>query len=309
MRLLIVNYHYIRDHKPAAGIFPLSTAEFEAQIEVLGKHYRFTSQDELLSMRDADSFPDENLCLITFDDSLAEQWSALEVLSRLSIPALFFATTDWIADRRPHDVHKLHYIFSQTHETRLVALLDEEFGMRENQMDDGLLAEQYSYDSPVMRRVKFFLNFKLDNGERRRAVDRLFAELVPDETHFSGKLYMTPDQLRKLGRDGMLGTHCRSHRPLATLPPDELRDEIAGSKRVLEELTGTPIQCVSYPYGGSAAVSKEVVEVVRSEGLRLGATMFRGVNDEQDLRKGLMLKRVDTNDAPGGKLRSDKYVP
>jgi peptidoglycan/xylan/chitin deacetylase (PgdA/CDA1 family) len=309
MRLLIVNYHYIRDVKPNAGIYPLSTVDFQSQVEVLGKHYRFTSQEQLFSMIDADSFPDENLCLLTFDDSLAEQWCALDVLARLSIPALCFATTDSIVNRRAHDVHKLHYVFSRIPETRLLALLDHEYGIAEQPIDQAVLDKEYRYDSPGMRRVKFFLNYRMSDDDRRLAVDRLFAELEPDERKFSDALYMTSEQLVTLARSGMLGTHSRTHRPLSILAPEDMRDEIAGSKRILEEVTGSPIQSISYPYGGPAAVSQTVAGVARDAGIRLGLTMFRGMNDEGDLRDGLMLKRVDTNDAPGGKLRSNQYVP
>ena len=309
MRLLIVNYHYIRDVKPKGGIYPVTTAEFQAQVELLGAHYRFTSQAELLRMLEADQFPAANLCLLTFDDALAEQWRAIEVLERLSIPAIFFATTDWIADRRPHDVHKLHYIFTQLDETRVLEVLRRDFRMDERAIDEALLSQQYSYDSAGMRRAKYFLNFSLPADERRAAVDRLFAEVEPDERRFSGELYMTPEQLIALARREMLGTHTCSHRPLATLPPEELTDEIAGSKRALERLTGTAIQSISYPYGGSAAVNPAVAMAARSQGLRLGMTMQRGINEETDLREAMMLKRVDTNDAPGGKLRSKQYLP
>ena len=309
MRLLIVNYHYIRDVKPKCGIYPLTIAEFQAQVELLGAHYRFTSQPELLRMLEADEFPAGNFCLLTFDDALAEQWRAIEVLDRLSIPAMFFTTTDWIADRRPHDVHKLHYIFTQLPEARVLELLRQEFRMDEHAMDEALLSQQYSYDSPGMRRAKYFLNFFLSAGDRRKAVDRLFAEVESDERRFSGELYMTPEQLVTLARREMLGTHTCSHRPLATLPPHELADEIAGSKRALERLTGRPIQAISYPYGGTAAVNPEVAILARSQGLRLGMTMERGVNGDSDLREGLLLKRVDTNDAPGGKLGSSQYLP
>jgi len=157
--------------------------------------------------------------------------------------------------------------------------------------------------------VKFILNYRLSDDARRIAVDRLFAEIEPDEKMFSDTLYMTAEQLATLGRRGMLGTHGRSHRPLAILPPADMHDEIAGSKKVLESITGSAIRSISYPYGGPAAVSPQVASVARDAGIRFGFTMFRGVNDEHDLRDGLMLKRVDTNDAPGGKLRSNQYVP
>lgn len=309
MRLLIVNYHYIRDVKPKQGIYPLSTAEFQEQVEVLGKHYRFTSQQELFAIMDADSFPDENLCLLTFDDSLAEQWSALDVLERLSISALCFATTDSILNRRAHDVHKLHYIFSRVPEQKLLGLLEHEYGMTVRSIDQAILDREYRYDSPEMRRVKFFLNYCMSDDDRRRAVHRLFAELEPDEHRFADSLYMTPQQLVTLAERGMLGTHTCCHRPLAILPRADMHEEIEESKRILEELTSRPIQSISYPYGGPAAVSPEVAAVARDAGMRLGLTMFRGTNDEADLRDGLMLKRVDTNDAPGGKLGSNQYLP
>jgi len=309
MRLLIVNYHYIRDDKPKAGIYPLSTAEFQAQVEVLGRFYRFTSQEELFGMVDSDSFPNDNLCLLTFDDSLAEQWTALDVLAGLSISALCFATTDSIVNRRAHDVHKLHHVFSATPEDKLLEILNGEFGIGEEQVDQAILDKEYRYDSATMRRVKFILNYRLSDDARRIAVDRLFAEIEPDEKMFSDTLYMTAEQLATLGRRGMLGTHGRSHRPLAILPPADMHDEIAGSKKVLESITGSAIRSISYPYGGPAAVSPQVASVARDAGIRFGFTMFRGVNDEHDLRDGLMLKRVDTNDAPGGKLRSNQYVP
>jgi peptidoglycan/xylan/chitin deacetylase (PgdA/CDA1 family) len=310
MRLLIVNYHYIRDVKPPAGIYPLSVAEFRSQVETLGKHYEFTSQSDLLGMLDADSFPDGNFCLLTFDDSLAEQWDALDVLFRLSIPALCFATTDWIVERRPHDVHKRHYIFSQLDEKRLLDILHDRFQLGDQPLDEAVIAEQYSYDTPGMRRIKFFLNFVLSEVERRKAVDALFSQVEPDERRFTGSLYMSSEQLIALAERGMLGTHTCSHSPLATLRPADMRSEIATSKRVLEELTGNPIRSISYPYGGSTAVSQDVASTSRDEGLRLGLTMFRGINDDSDLRgNSLLLKRVDTNDAPGGKLRSEKYVP
>ena len=35
----------------------------------------------------------------------------------------------------------------------------------------------------------------------------------------------------------------------------------------------------------------------------------RGINEEVNLRSPLILKRVDTNEAPGGKLNSREYEP
>jgi peptidoglycan/xylan/chitin deacetylase (PgdA/CDA1 family) len=309
MRLLIVNFHYVRDVKPGSGIYPISVAEFGAQIEVLGRHYTFISQSELLGCLDAQRFPDKSCCLLTFDDALREQWGALDLLERLSIPALCFATTGAVFERRPHEVHKLHFVFSQVREGQLFDWLLDEHGLADIPMDDAILAEEYRYDTAAMRRIKYYLNFVLQGEERRRVVDALFARVTQDEQSFSDGLYMTQDEVVTLARRGMLGTHTRSHRPLATLSDEDLRAELAGSRTLLEDATDMPIRAVSYPYGGPAAVSQRVARAARDAGLRLGLTMIRGMNEDADLRDGLLLKRVDTNDAPGGKLNSTRYLP
>ena len=55
------------------------------------------------------------------------------------------------------------------------------------------------------------------------------------------------------------------------------------------------------------AVSKDVLEVSKGFGFDFGLTMTRGVNQINDFDHPLMLKRVDTNDAPGGKNDNKSY--
>ena len=42
-------------------------------------------------------------------------------------------------------------------------------------------------------------------------------------------------------------------------------------------------------------------------GFNFGLTMNRGINENKDFNHPLMLKRVDTNDAPGGKFKSREF--
>jgi hypothetical protein len=37
--------------------------------------------------------------------------------------------------------------------------------------------------------------------------------------------------------------------------------------------------------------------------------MVRGINSDLDVRTAMMLRRVDTNDAPGGKNNLGQYLP
>src|SRR4030067_3846660 len=225
MRLLIVNFHYIRDDKPLSGIYPVSTEEFRRQVEVLGKLYRFLSQDQLIEMMCADSSPKRDYCLITFDDGFKEQWRALDILRQMSVPAVCFATTQPLMDNKAHDVHKMHYVYSQLEDMELYALLKERFRIDEYEFDDALLAEEYRYDPRMKKKIKFFINFVLDECDRHATVDYLFSQVEPDESAFVRRLYMDHYDLKSLAEAGMLGTHTKTHRPLANLDLVSMREE------------------------------------------------------------------------------------
>jgi glycosyltransferase involved in cell wall biosynthesis/peptidoglycan/xylan/chitin deacetylase (PgdA/CDA1 family) len=83
------------------------------------------------------------------------------------------------------------------------------------------------------------------------AVSRRMGELNlwSEGAEVQGRPLMTWEQAEKLRRDGLeLGAHTRTHASLRGLAPEELADEIAGSKADLEERLG-PIRHFAYPYG------------------------------------------------------------
>ena len=76
--------------------------------------------------------------------------------------------------------------------------------------------------------------------------------------------YLGWDQLRKLVFLGMeIGAHGASHRPLTELSPQELNEELAESKRVLEERLGIPVKALAVPGG---FWNQRVAEAARQAG-------------------------------------------
>ena len=58
------------------------------------------------------------------------------------------------------------------------------------------------------------------------------------------------DGIREISERGMeVGSHSMTHVPLAGLDPESLEEEVAGSRRVLGELLGEPVEGFGYPYG------------------------------------------------------------
>ncbi|MET8772954.1 polysaccharide deacetylase family protein [Streptomyces sp. NPDC004658] len=78
------------------------------------------------------------------------------------------------------------------------------------------------------------------------------------------KPLLTADGIRRAAAAGMeVGSHGLTHVDLTRADDGLLKTETAGSRAVLEELTGTPVTGFCYPYG---TVDRRVVQAVREAG-------------------------------------------
>jgi peptidoglycan/xylan/chitin deacetylase (PgdA/CDA1 family) len=80
----------------------------------------------------------------------------------------------------------------------------------------------------------------------------------------------TPEQIRFLADQGVaIGAHTRSHADMGKVTShDEIRGEILGDIRVLEALTGKPIQYFAFPYGDVQNMSQAAIDVLREANLK-----------------------------------------
>jgi peptidoglycan/xylan/chitin deacetylase (PgdA/CDA1 family) len=307
MQLLAVNFHYIREEKPPQGIYPRSIQEFSDQLTEIGQYFDFLSLAELCQMQEENSYPEGKYCIITFDDNLKEQIRAYSYLEDNNIPAAFFSTTLPYIESKVHDVHKLHYIYSVYSDAEIALILQEMFCFDDFIFDESLLAKEYRYDTLLKKKIKFFLNFHLPPQQREQVIECLFSQSIISHESFIAELYMGLDDLCLLAEKKMLGSHTHSHHALSTLMAREIKNEIFKANDFLFGLTGKKIEAISYPFGGPGAVNKGVVKIVEQYGYKIGFTMNRGLNSQADFSEPLLLQRVDTNDAPGGKLASKEY--
>ena len=299
--LLAVNFHYIervdRDPRhPYPAIFATAPEQLASQLEAIGSRFDFVGGGQIVDALDGKPFP-ERACLITFDDGLRSQFeNALPVLDRLGVPALFFASPRPVAEARALLVHKIQLVRARLPAARILAAIaaDEVAeGARRRAL------RTYRYDEPEAALAKWLLNFGLEPELAERRVGPLFAELVADEAEWCEQTYLARDALRALAARGWLGNHGWSHRPLARLGEAAMRADLGRSQAALEQIGGAPVRFVSYPYGGANAVGPREAAAASALGLRVGFTMERAFN--KTLAQPLLLARVDTNDAPGGK--------
>jgi peptidoglycan/xylan/chitin deacetylase (PgdA/CDA1 family) len=89
--------------------------------------------------------------------------------------------------------------------------------------------------------------------------------------------FLNVGEVRRLDAAGMdVGAHTRTHVPLAALPAGEVEEQVAGSRRDLEEALGHPVQWFAYPFGSYDA---SVVAELRRAGFVLAVTTGAGTSE------------------------------
>ncbi|HKK21353.1 MAG TPA: polysaccharide deacetylase family protein [candidate division Zixibacteria bacterium] len=100
-----------------------------------------------------------------------------------------------------------------------------------------------------------------------------------DYSHwFQSTPHLDRRQIKVLsGKGAMFGSHGHSHRSLTGLSDGALKGELELSKAVLEDICGTEVNSLSYPFG---RVDRRVREAAVKAGFRSGYTMkFPSMND------------------------------
>ncbi|MEL0027113.1 MAG: polysaccharide deacetylase family protein [Perlucidibaca sp.] len=113
--------------------------------------------------------------------------------------------------------------------------------------------------------------------------------------HNSGELAREPklsdDELRALVSSGRveIGSHTLTHCNLARTPAADKQVELIESRRLLAELTGTPVNSFAYPFG---IYGPEDVQLAREVGYETAVTTVEGVDVFDPPPDPLDLKRV-----------------
>lgn len=302
MELLAINFHYFREEIPEQGIYPTTKKMLSDQIDVLSKNFKFISPEELVGCIKNRDLRNGRYCIFTFDDGLKEQIDAYKFLLEKGIKAAMFPMSMPTQHGAVANVHKLHHIRASGAESILIDALNLNKRFKEYEFDLELLKKQYRYDSLETSKLKYYLNFVLSEIEKELLINQVFNDIVGNDIkNFIRNFYMNEDDIKYLSKEEVLGTHGSSHVPMAQLKVENCNQEILNSKNYLESVTGKSIEMISYPFGGPSAVNERVAEIAESNNLTLGFSMFRGINQINDFSNPMLLKRVDTNDAPGGK--------
>jgi peptidoglycan/xylan/chitin deacetylase (PgdA/CDA1 family) len=222
---------------------------------------------------------------VTFDDGYLDNLLvAKPLLERSGIPATVFVTSGYVRNGRPFWWDELEHLLLRP--GRLPAALTLEVGrekLRWELGDDAAYVSDREGDrtawtvlddrDPGPRELIYRAlceRFRaLDETDRERALEHLRAVAEHDDA--ADALMprpLSPTELTRLAEGDLIevGAHTVTHPVLSHLPAERQREEVAGSKRQLEEIVGRPVSSFAYPYGAATDFDETTVSVVREAG-------------------------------------------
>jgi len=258
--LLIFRYHRVSSSADKKEYMSIPADAFEQQMIFIKNNFKIVPMAEgVKAMRGGDC--DGMRASINFDDGYMDNYlHAFPVLKRHKIPATIFLTTDFIGKR-----HSFWW--------------DEVF----NRVSAWHADSEESADTLNMELV----------GRKEEEI-KIFIESLKKD--FSGpgtdKLcqMLGWDEIKEMSEHGIsFGSHTKTHRNLCLLEDAEIREELAGSKNIIEENTGKRVEEFSYPFG---KFDKKVWAMAIEAGYGCARTSLRGINDKYTDRYSLV--SIDT---------------
>ena len=226
-RLVVLTYHRIIGRQEA-GIRPpdsVFTSEFEKHVEYLVRHYHIATGEEVrLFLTEKRKLPD-NSVFITFDDGYENNFvEAFPILLRHGATAAFFLTTGFIGRSGARLwFDKLDALLSLTSPGPVLDCL-KSVG----------LPSSIKEEAGLRQWIK-----GLARPERDAVIEGLAQRLGADEHAANGMgvtNLMTWDQVREMVNAGMtIGSHTVSHQILAKATPEQVEEELVGSRLKIEK--------------------------------------------------------------------------
>lgn len=272
---IIWRYHSVVDIKHEDILYTIpsiavSPKEFESQIRYLSKRYNIISLEKLVDSIKCGCIP-KNSLVITFDDGYRDNYiHAYPILKKYKATATIYLTANCIDTKEIVWMHKVLYMLQRT-PIKMVEI-NGEVHQLENR-DDVLKASRMI--GGIIKRINSI-------KERDEFLIELSKRLQIDIEGIDNLMLRWEDVLT-MRRDGFsFGGHTLTHPNLPSLFREEMKKEIEGSKRVIEESLGEAVTLFSYPNGGAVSHYDEVVkQVVKECGYTNATTSNSGVVDKK----------------------------
>jgi peptidoglycan/xylan/chitin deacetylase (PgdA/CDA1 family)/glycosyltransferase involved in cell wall biosynthesis len=235
-RLAIITYHRILERPDPLLESEPDIEKFTWQMETLASCFNVLPLHDAITLLRENRIPPRAVC-ITFDDGYRSCHDlALPVLTRLSLPATVFVSTDFLDNGNMWNDRILEAV-------RLLPLgqLDlHELGLGSWPLS--CIEDRKKIVAELDRNCKY-----LSAQGRLKIIEKL--EMLTGQIKAPQQM-LSRDMVLALARQNIeIGGHTITHPILAKLSDESARYEIVENKRTLEEIIGKPLRLFAYPNG------------------------------------------------------------
>jgi peptidoglycan/xylan/chitin deacetylase (PgdA/CDA1 family) len=271
---VVIGYHRIVEDFRSAARFSIpamltSSRMLEAQLDWIGRRYRFVSLDELGRELDRGGAPGRPLAAVTFDDGYRDVHDvAMPVLARKGIPAAVFVVTDLVGTGEAQVHDRLYMLLCRA----IGRWPDPGTALRELLLDLDLALPALDLDRLAAdpRLAVATLLRSLSRCEVDRFAVAIEDAVGTDSSTATGIEPLSWEMLADMVRAGVIvGSHTRSHAWLTRESPIDVLDEARGSREEIERRLGITVEHFAYPDGRFDAAT---VTAVAAAGYRFAYT-------------------------------------
>ncbi len=234
----------------------------------LDRHYEVISMDQLLDIYSGTRSQKKKFIVITFDDGYLDNYMfAYPLLKSKNLPFTIYVTTDY-----PDNKALMWWYFLENY-----ILEHDQFRWEiQGKETEFITSTQEEKELLFLNLRKEFIN---SNDVQIKKILNNIME-INDETisEFVKSNALTWKQIEEMATNPLvtIAAHTLSHKALSKLSKEEAFDEIAESKKKIEEHIGKPVIHFAYPYGSkNEATEREFVLAVQA-GFNTAVTLNQG---------------------------------
>lgn len=229
------------------------------------RNYSFITLDELPLFLDKDQ---GKFVIFTFDDGYVDNLTiAYPIFEKHGIPFTIYVTTD----------------FPERKAIMWWYLLEELLLNREK-LAFRFDKQQFSFSlKTIKEKEKAFADLRrmiIDSypEEKRSLFQEIFINNGIDLYRTTRDMALSWEQLTELGKNKLvtIGAHTKKHLALSTLSEEQIKEEVLGSKILLEEKLKLEVKHFAYPFGSSKEANQREFSIIEQIGFNTATTTREG---------------------------------
>ena len=253
-KVIFLTYHYLNEQDDKRRMWGPSFDDFKKQLDFLIKNFPPVSFGQIADFLKGRADLPKQSSVICFDDGLAEHSRlAAPYLAERKLKALFSIPTCLFEDKMPL-AQVVHLTAAKYSIRQFYQFLKQYFPLTGLQFSDYFSPALEKLELyPFYNKVKQILFEQLPLASTEIALQAIFQNVLKkQEPDILEQTHLTKKELIQLAQEGQtIASHSHSHLFFSRSNPSqtEWQREVVGSKKILEEISGQPVDVFAYPYG------------------------------------------------------------